>query len=46
MDTLRGFFTINSKTTFHVYHITDSFAKKKSFFLDTRAQFFYKPSPK
>jgi len=29
MDTLRDFFTINRETTFHVYHIADSFAKKK-----------------
>jgi len=29
MDTMRDFFTINRETAFHVYHIADSFAKKK-----------------
>jgi len=29
MDTMRDFFTINPENTFHVYHIADSFAKKK-----------------
>jgi len=29
MDTMREFFTIDLENTFHVYHIADSFAKKK-----------------
>jgi len=29
MDTMRSFFTVDRETTFHVYHIADSFAKKK-----------------
>jgi len=33
MDTMRDFFTINGKATFHVYHIADSFAKRNDFFL-------------
>jgi len=37
---------VNQEITFHIYHIADSFAKKKWFFLDTLGQFFYKPTPK
>jgi hypothetical protein len=29
MDTMRGFFAIDRQTTLPVYHIADSFAKKK-----------------
>jgi len=29
MDTMRDFFAMKRETTFHVYHIADSFAKKK-----------------